>query len=209
MWNPLDTQFYAPRLPVSLVAIDSHGTEFIRTVLESLRCVVHLHAIGTPTDFLQVIAQGDSARRYMIINGHGTEYGLHFGEYGPKDIDTSMLNRGSLPPEVIQKHVNLPDCTVLSHTCGGGEEKMARAFLSGNLSAYIGCRTEVDVVAANLFLFHLLYGVTAKKLSDRDAWHRAVLAVDHEEVNQVSFFHGDGSEERYVKGEHSEHSPCS
>jgi len=197
MWKPVDTEFYVPRLPVSIVAVSGGGMEFARATLESLYCVVLLHTIGTPSDFLKVIAQGEDAPRYMIIMGHGTEDGLDFGEYGPADIDVSMLRNGAMPPEVIRRHVNLPGCTVFSYSCEGGSKAMAEAFLTGGLAAYIGCRTGPDVVAMNLFLFHFLHGVMAKKLSDRDAWHQAVAATDHEDINEFSFFHGDGTEERF------------
>lgn len=193
----MDSGFYVPRLPVSIVAVSGGGMEFARATLESMNCVVLLHSVGTPDDFLKVIAQVDNAPRYMIIMGHGTEDGLDFGDYGPADIDTSMLKNGSMPPEVIRRHVNLPGCTVFSYSCEGGSEAMAQAFLAGGLSAYIGCRTGPDVVAMNLFLFHFLHGIMAKKLSDRDAWYRAVAAVDHEDINQFSFFDSEGAEERF------------
>ena len=105
-----------------------------------------------------MIAQGPSAPRYMVIMGHGTEDGLHFGEYGPADIDTSMLRNHSLPPEVIRRHVHLPGCTVISAICQGGSAAMADAFLSGKVAAYIGCKTEPDAVAMNVFLVNFLFG---------------------------------------------------
>jgi len=196
MWKPVDTEFDTPRLAVSIAAVDSGGMEFIRTILEALDCVVHLHAIGTPSDFLKVIAQGDNAPRYMIVNGHGTEDGLFFGDYGVP-VDTSMLRNESMPPEAIRQHVNLPGCTVFSYSCYGGTKEMAEAFLAGGAAAYIGCRCGPNVTAMSLFLFHFLHGVTSKKLSDRDAWHRAVAATDHEDINEFSFFHSDGTEERF------------
>jgi hypothetical protein len=165
-------------------------------MLESLGCVVLLHAIGTPKDFLKVIAQEANAPRYLFVMGHGTDDGLYFGEYGPAHIDTSMLRNQCLPPEVIREHINLPGCTVVSGFCQGGSPAMAEAFLNGRLAAYLGCRTEPDAVALNVFLVNFLFGLRAKQLSDRDAWHRAAIATDHEDIYQMSFFHGDGSEER-------------
>lgn len=198
MWTPVNTKFYVPQLPVSIVSVSGGGQEFTRATLEALNCVVLLHSVGTPSDFLQVIAQGQNAPRYMIIIGHGTQDGLDFGEYGPSDIDTSMLHNGAMPPEVIRQHVNLPGCTVFSYSCEGGSQTMAEAFLSGGLAAYIGCRAGPDVAAMNLFLFHFLHGVTAKKLADRDAWHRAIAATDHPDINEFSFFHSGGAEERFL-----------
>lgn len=196
MWKPIDTEFFAPRQPVSLVAIDSSDVPLIRTVLESLGCVVLLHAVGTPTDFLKVIGQGERAARFMIITGHGTDDGLYFGDY-ISSIDTSMLVNGSLPPAAIERHVNLPGCTVYTHACFSGTPAMAQAFLSGGLKAYLGCRTQPDATAANLFIHNFIYNLKYRNLSERDAWERAVAATDHEEINQISFFHNDGREERF------------
>src|SRR5688500_3932968 len=103
MWKPIDTEFFAPRVPVSIACISSGAEQFIRNTLESLNCVVLLHLIGTPSDFLKVIAQGENAPRYMIIEGHGTDDGLVFGEYIPS-IDTSMLKNECMPAEVIRAH---------------------------------------------------------------------------------------------------------
>ena len=196
MWKPVDTEFYAPRLPVSIAAVSSDGVEFVRSMLEALHCVVLLHAIGTPTDFLKVIAQGVHAPRYLVIMGHGTEDGLYFGDYGPAEIDTSMLRNQFMPPEVIRQHVYLPGCTVISAFCEGGKAAMAQAFLKGDVAAYIGCRTSPDAVALNVFLVNFLFGIRAKHLSDRDAWHRAVIATNHKDSDQMSYFHRDGTEER-------------
>ena len=73
---------------------------------------------------------------------------------------------------------------------------MADAFLRGEVAAYIGCRTDPDAIAMNVFLVNFLFGVRAKRLSDRDAWRHAVAATDHEDINQMSYFHSDGTEER-------------
>jgi len=162
--------------------------------------VVLLHAVGTPTDFLKVIAQGEHAARYMLIMGHGTEDGRSFGDYGPADIDISMLRNQCMPPEVIGRHIYLPGCTVVSCFCEGGSAAMSRAFLAGSLAAYIGCRSMPDAAALNVFLANYFFGVRAKSSSDRDAWHRAVAATDHEDIDQISFFHGDSTEERFRQG---------
>ncbi len=194
MWEPVDTEFFAPLLPVSLVYVSGGGMEMTRAALEALGCVVLTHRVGTPSDFLRVLGQGGQAPRYMMILGHGDESGLVFGEFGGA-IDCSMLRGGSLPPEAIGPHVNLPGCTVISYSCLGGTDAMARAFLAGGVAGYVGCRTEVEVVALTLFLFHFLFGALHKKLPDADAWRQAVLAVDHPEVDQMRFWHSDGREE--------------
>ncbi|MBV9863953.1 MAG: hypothetical protein JO316_01235 [Abitibacteriaceae bacterium] len=196
MWKPVDTEFSVPRCPVSVVNVSGWGTEFIRAMLEALNCVVVVHHIGTPADFIKVIEQGENAPRYMIIMGHGTKDGLHFGDYGVP-VDTSMLHNDLMPPEAICEHTKLPGCTVFSFSCYGGNKAMAEAFLAGDVSAYIGCRTGPDTTAMALFLFHFLFGVLSKQLPDHDAWHRAVAATDHEDIYQFSFFHADGAEERF------------
>jgi hypothetical protein len=65
----------------------------VRSILESLGAVVTLHLIGTPEDFLSVIAQGSAAATYTILCAHGDEHGLIFGEFGD-DIDASTLEEG-------------------------------------------------------------------------------------------------------------------
>ncbi len=198
MWKPVDTEFFVPLLPVSLVQVSGGGGELTRAALEALGCVVLTHRVGTPADFLRVLGQGSQAPRYMVILGHGDENGLVFGEYD-EAIDASMLRDGSLPPEAIAGRVHLPGCTVISYSCGGGTDAMARAFLSGGVASYIGCRIEVETVALALFLFHFLFGARHKKLPDADAWRQAVLAVDHPEVDGMRFWHGDGREEAFSR----------
>ena len=196
MWKPIDTEFFVPLLPVSLVQVSGGGLELTRAALEALGCVVLTHRVGTPSDFLKALGQGEQSPRYMVILGHGDENGLVFGEYGGA-IDTTMLHKGSLLPEAIWAHVNLPGCTVISYSCGGGADAMADAFLAGGVGAYIGCRTEVQTVALTLFLFHFLFGALHKNLPDADAWQQAVTAVDHPEVDRMRFWHGDGREEAF------------
>src|SRR5690606_27571246 len=150
MWRPIDTEFYGPRLPVGIANIGGDGPG-LRNLLEGLKCVVHLHWIGTPGDFLKVIAQGAAVPRYLFIDGHGTEEGLHFGTYGD-EVDTSVLKGESLPPSVIRERVNLPGSTVVNLACLGGHRAMADAFLAGRIQAYIGCRDYVDGFATPLFV---------------------------------------------------------
>lgn len=198
MWTPVDTQFYAPRLPVSVVALPNGGAVVaIRHLLELLNCVVVVHWVGTPTDFLQVLAQGTAVPRYLLIEGHGSEDGLYFGTYAP-GIDTSMLAGEYMPASVVQQHVNLPSCTVVNLGCNGGVAPMAAAFAAGGVAGYIGCRIEQDAMATYVFVTNLLYGMRAKGLADRDAWHRALEMTDHEEIYAFSYFDADGKEERFA-----------
>ena len=107
MWNPPDTGFFHPRRPVAIAAIGRSDHQLTRLMLEELQAVVLMHLVGTPGDFLRVVAQGEQAPAYLVICAHGDDVGLVFGEYAPH-IDTAMLVEGSLPPEVIARHVDLP-----------------------------------------------------------------------------------------------------
>lgn len=197
MWRPIDTEFYSPRLPVSIVDVEGDGVG-LRTLLEAFQCVVHLHSIGTPNDFLKVISQGAAVPRYVIIDGHGTEHGLHFRE-DTGGIDSPVLKEGCLGPELIRERANLPDATVINLTCLGGERRMADAFLAGRIRAYIGSRTCHDGRAMRLYLANFIYNVTVRNMSDRDAWYRAVRDTDHPDIDLLSFYHPDGREERFSR----------
>lgn len=197
---PIDTQFYHPLLPVNIVALPNGTREALamRALLEELLCVVTIHWIGTPMDFLRVLGQGDSAPPYLLIAGHGdADDGYWLGEYA-EFIDTSMLRGEHMPPEVIEPVVNLPACTVISTACGGGSEAMGRAFTShGRVNAYLGCRTAPYGAAMDIFVVNFFFNVLHKKLSTRNGWQRAMLATDHPDIYQISMFRADGGEEQY------------
>ncbi|MGH2544632.1 MAG: hypothetical protein ACRDIB_17710 [Ardenticatenaceae bacterium] len=163
-----------------------------------LDCVVTIHWIGTPTDFLRVLGQGETAPRYLMIAGHGDEEeGYWLAEYADF-IDTSMLRGEYMPAEVIEPVVNLPGCTVISTACGGGTEAMGRAFTrNGKVNAYMGCRIAPYGAAMDVFVVNFFYNVLHKKLSDRDSWHKAMVATDHPAIYQISLYHADGVEERF------------
>lgn len=200
MKHVIDEQFYTPRLPVSIVALpnSSHEVYPMRDLLEGFNCVSTVHWIGAPMDFLKVLGQGETAPRYLLIAGHGDEEkGYYLGEYATF-IDTSMLRDQYMPAEVIAPVVNLPGCTVISSVCGGGVEPMGRAFVNtGKINAYIGCRVGPNADDMFAYLVNFFYSVLRKKLSDRDAWQRAVAVTDQPDIYQMSFFHSDGTEEHY------------
>jgi hypothetical protein len=198
MKSIIDTQFDYPRLAVNIIALPNEfEANAMRALLEMLGSVVTVHWIGTPMDFLKVLGQGDSAPRYLLIAGHGDkESGYYLGEYG-EHIDISMLRKQHMPAEVIAPVVNLPGCTVISFACGGGTEAMGRAFTNnGKIHAYIGCRDhpgiEVHAFAVNFF-----FNVIRKKMSDHEAWAKAMVATDHAATYQMSYFHSNGAEDRY------------
>lgn len=201
MKQAIDEQFHAPRLPISIAALpnSANETQAVRAVLEWLDCVVTIHWIGTPTDFLKVLSQGESAPRYLVISGHGDEEkGYYLGEYAGF-IDTSMLRDGYLPAEAIAPVVNLPGCTVLSSACAGGVAAMGRAFVhTGRIAAYIGCHTYPNGSDMLVYLVNFFHGILRKGLSDRDAWRRAMIVTDQPEIYEMRFFHPDGSAERHV-----------
>lgn len=194
MFRPVEAKFYVPLLPISVVQV-SGGGEFLRSMLESLRCAVTLYRPGTPGDFLKVIALGENAPRYMIICGHGAEDGLYFGEYIP-EIDTSMLRNECLPAASVQAEAALSGCTVISATCYGGQPAMAGAFLSSGVTAYIGSPEEPDGMAMNVFLVNFFFAIMEKSLSDEDAWRYAAAATDHADIWQLRYFDSSGTEKK-------------
>ncbi len=196
----IDERFYSPRTPVNIVALPDCDWEVhaMRTMLEGLGCIVTVHWIGTPGDFLKVLSQGESAPRYLLIAGHGdAEKGYYLGEYADF-IDTSMLRDQYMPAAVIAPVVNLPGCTVLSSACAGGVEAMGRAFIqTGRIEAYLGCREYPDGSDMLVFLINLFHGILRRKLSLREAWQRAMMVTDQPEIYAISLFHADSPEERY------------
>jgi hypothetical protein len=204
VYAPIDTRFYHPRPPVNIVVLPNAANEAhaLRALLETLDCVVTVHWTGTPMDFLTVLGQGDTAPRYLLIAGHGdAEEGYWLDEYADF-IDTSMLRGEHLPADAIEPVVNLPGCTVISTACGGGSEAMGRAFTSnGKINAYIGCRIEPHGAAMQVFVVNFFFNVLHKKLSDRDAWQKAMLATDHPQIYHMSLYHADGVEERFQESE--------
>lgn len=198
--HSIDEQFYAPRLPVNIIALPNseYEAQAMRAVLEAFACVVTIHWIGTPMDFLKVLGQGETAPPYLLISGHGDDKkGYYLGEYADF-IDTSMLREQYMPAEVIAPIVNLPGCTVISSACSGGVEAMGRAFVStGRINAYFGCRVYPNGDDMLVYLVNFFHSIIQKKLSIRDAWQRAMRVTDQPDIYEMSFFHADGTEERY------------
>jgi len=181
MWKPIDTDFFQKYLPVQIADYGGVGDDpqKIRSMLESLGAVVHLHRIGTPEDFLKVISQGEQAAPYLILCGHGEDDGLTFDDYAP-NIDASMLVNKCIPPKAIAQHVNLPGCLVLNEACGGGEKAMAEAFMQGGLKAYIGHTFPSPIGQATpVFFMHFFYKRIWHKCSVRDAWEQAASYDEH------------------------------
>ena len=152
----IDQTFFHPRTPVSVVAIgDGVEALSIRTLLESLGAAVLLHLVGTPGDFLRVIGQGAAAPAYLVICAHGDETGLIFGAFD-EGIDTASLRNGSMPPEVIEQHADLPGTTVVSTACLSGSHAFASAFLESGAHCVIAADGYPGGADAVLFI-HLLF----------------------------------------------------
>lgn len=200
MNQTIDQQFFTPRPLITVAVLPNAELEAqaVRAVLEYLDYAVIVHWIGTPGDFLTVLGQGDTAPRYLVITGHGDENdGFYLGEYADF-IDISMLRNHYLPAEAIAPVVNLPGCTVIASACAAGVEKMGRAFSGrGALRAYIACRDYPDGSDMLVFLVNFFHGLMRKHLSDHDAWRHALITTDAPEVYATSYFHGDGTEDRF------------
>ncbi len=175
-WKPVDTEFFAPRTPVEIVSVGwgvGGLDRLTRGLIEELGGTAQLHLCGTPGDFLKVISQGERAAPYLIIIAHGDDNGLVFGEYADF-IDTSMLVEGSMPPECIARHINLPGSVVFNDACMAGEPPMAEAFMAGGLKGYIGSREPVPHGTAGImFIAHFFYKLWREKCSEREAWEQA------------------------------------
>ena len=116
MWRPIDTEFYSPRLPVSIVDVEGDGVG-LRTLLEAFQCVVHLHSIGTPNDFLKVI----SGRRFRLRHHRR-----------PRNRARAAFPRGYRRSRLARAQEGCPagadrnakPATVINLTCLGGERRM-------------------------------------------------------------------------------------
>jgi hypothetical protein len=187
----LGAQFLVPRPLVHIAVLPNADLEAVavRSVLEALGCEVVIHWIGTPGDFLKVLAQGQSAPSYLLISGHGADgLGFYLGEYGAH-IDTSMLSDEHLPPEAIAPVIDLPGCTVISSACATGTEAMANAFINtARLKTYIACSDYPNGSAMLVWLTHFFFSVITKKLTVRDAFERARMVTEHPSTEQMRLF---------------------
>jgi hypothetical protein len=175
----VDEMFQAPRAPVAVVAIgDSGEALLVRSVLESLGAAVTLHLIGAPEDFLRVLAQGESAPRYLVICGHGDEKGFVFGEYAD-GIDISALSNGSMPPAAIAGRADLPGKIVVSTACYTGTKAFADAFRAGGAAVYVAPDGDPHGADAPLFVHLLFHRILRKGVSPEEAF-REVLQLDDE-----------------------------
>ena len=173
MWSPVDTEFFGPKTPVAIACVHDHENALVfRRLLEGLSAVTLFHNIGTPEDFLKVISQDETTPPYLVISGHGGDHGIEFGEY-MEGIDVSMLVDGSLPAEAIADRVRLPGCVIVNITCDGGEDEMAKAFLSGGAAAYVGTDPNPNTTEHPIFLGHFFHSIIRRKQTSFEAWKKA------------------------------------
>jgi RimJ/RimL family protein N-acetyltransferase len=175
MWKPIDREFFAQRTPVEIADCGGVGAlgRLVRDLIEELGGTAHLHLCGTPGDFLKVISQGEAAAPYIVVLAHGDDNGLVFGQFADP-IDTSMLVDGSMPPECIAEHIDLPGRVVFNDACGAGEAPMAQAFLKGGLKGYIGSVEPVPHGTAGImFIAHFFHRLWRTGCSEREAWEQA------------------------------------
>ena len=179
MWNPVDTSFFSKKLPIEIAnVVDTCHSVMLRGLLEELGAVVLVHNIGCPQDFLKIIGQGEAIAPYLIIACHGDDNGIVFGDY-MEGIDASMLVKESMPADCVVNHVKLPGCFVINLGCGCGDEKMARAFLSGGVNGYVGTDPNPNASNHSLFLAHFFHSIIDHKKTAVEAWE-AAAAYDSE-----------------------------
>lgn len=175
----IDQRFHVPRTPLAVVAVgDGMEALLIRAILESLGAAVTLHLAGTPQDFLEVLAQGESAPRYIVVSGHGDRGGFLFGDYDRR-IDTTMLVEGSLPADAIASRVRLPGKVVISTACETGAEAFGAAFIRGKVAAYVAPSGSPEGAIVPLFL-HCLFHQLLQRKAPLDAALRRAQAIDGE-----------------------------
>ena len=192
MWRPVDTEFFAPQTPVAVCCLPESGGrgENLRSLLESLGCVVLLHSIGTPGDFLKVIAQTLTAPRYFLIVGHGLPEGLFFGTYAEGlGIDISMLHGECLPADAIRAHVQLAGTTIIADCCYGAAPSLVDAFLSRGAAAYIGTNEALGI-ESDVFLVNFFYRALTRREADPIACAGAIAATGPE-VQSIRYYAGD------------------
>ena len=141
----------------------------IRAILESLRAAVTLQLPGTPQDFLEVLAQGELAPRYIVVSDRG---GFLFGDYD-RGIDTTMLVEGSLPADAIASRVHLPGKVVISTACETGTEVFGAAFTRGKVAAYVAPSGSPEGAIVPLFVHCLFHQLLQRKTPLDAALRRA------------------------------------
>jgi hypothetical protein len=159
-------------------------------------CSVHNIMIGTPGDFLKAIAQ-EVSPDFLVIIGHGSPAGLYCGEF-IHEVDTSMLVKGYLPPDVISEHLALPGCNVIGAFCHSGADAMIRTFAGSRVRTYLGfnCAPSTELC---LFVVNYLWRVTKRQMAAQVACMDAIQATDPDLARWVRFQEGTG--EPTVRGD--------
>lgn len=170
-------RFFCPLQPVSLVAVGDSGEAMtLRLLLENLGAFVSYYPVGTPGDFLSVLASTGAAANLTILSAHGGDGGFHFGEFGP-GIDVSMLKDGELGSSAILTAASLSGQIVLSTACGTGTPDMKKAFLSAGACAFVAPKQQPEARDLPLFVHLFAHQLLVKKSHVSEAFEVARAAV--------------------------------
>ena len=172
MTKPDLRSYYGDKTHVGLVSIlDAAESNAFRSILENLEAVVHLRPVGTPVDFLKVIAS-DELPDFLIISCHGGENGIHFGDFA-QGIDVSTLVDGYMPSHHIAHAGRFSGSLVINTGCGCGSASVADHFLEAGARGYIGTEPDPDWRAHSLFVHHFFYEIIRSGSDEGAAWEQA------------------------------------
>lgn len=178
----VDHNFFFPRTAVSIIAVGDTGEALLlRAVLESLGASVRLHLPGTPEDILVCLKQPDNPPPYLIISGHGDENGLVVGEFDP-EVTGMELRHGSMPAEAFLGNVDLRDTVVFSTACCTGSEAFTKAFIEGDVKAYVASAGYPHGAATSLFVHLLFYELLVRKSPLEEALRFANLLDNDDQL---------------------------
>lgn len=173
----VETQFNCPQTTVSILVMLEQGffAVNLRALLELIGCSVHNIMIGTPGDVLKVLSQ-EVAPKHLVIVGHGTPHGLYCGEF-VKEVDTTMLVNGYLPPDVISRHLALPGCNVIGAFCHSASDAMLTVFARSRVRSYVGfnCAPGIELC---MFVINYMWRIIRRKMPPGLACADAVQATD-------------------------------
>ena len=189
-------------------ALDIAGA--IRGALELFRLRVHLYHLVQKRNVTEFLAGHIPESEYVVIAAHGAGR-LDGAVDPPEDMGLTFMTvvdqvdgnwQGEdyvVSPAAIEKHVHLPDRTVLALGCRAGRKPIAEAFLRTGCRAYMGAANYVDqdscAMFAIAFFYHLLSHERDANVrhSDRDAWQKAA-AFDPETREGTGSFQYYGHE---------------
>jgi len=162
-------------MKIALIAIsDTAEAQLLRLALESVGAIVHLHAIGRPSNFFAAFDVFGVPADVAIICGHGDDDGFIFPEIAP-DIDALVLPANRLTPALIADHLRAAPPIVLSTACGTGLKSFATAFMAAGAKNYIAAKGYPDGAAVPALLHLAAYRVQ----SAGSSWEAAIRAANN------------------------------